>query len=300
MSEMRFDGKVAVITGAGRGLGRGYAELLAARGASIVVNDLGCSSFGSGAAVNVADEVVDGIRQRGGQAVANHASVDTEAGAHSIVQSALVAFGRVDIVINNAGIQHPQPFDELPLDVYRKVMDVHFFGTVMVTQAAWPHLVAQGYGRIVNTVSTTIYGLPYWSAYASAKGALFAFTRTLAQEVPAGIRVNAISPGAGTRMAGESGVDAAVVAHLQTAFPPAAVAPTVAYLAHESCTLNGETLGSGGGATTRWLVGETAPVTPASLTPESVRENLATICDPSGFTAFGNTMEHVNRARAGR
>jgi NAD(P)-dependent dehydrogenase (short-subunit alcohol dehydrogenase family) len=179
MTDIRFDGKVAVITGAGRGIGRAYAALLSERGAAVVVNDLGCSSFGVGAGI-VADEVVEAIRSRGGKAVANYAAVDSEAGAGSIVRAALDAFGRIDILINNAGIQHPKPFPELTLDVYRKVMDVHFLGTVMVTQATWPHLVKQGYGRVINTVSTTIYGLPHWTAYAAAKGALFAFTRTLA------------------------------------------------------------------------------------------------------------------------
>jgi hypothetical protein len=195
--------------------------------------------------------------------------VDSEAGARSIVQAALSSFGRIDIVINNAGIQHPKPFAELTLDVYRRVMDVHFFGTVMVTQAAWPHLAKQGYGRVINTVSTTIYGLPHWSAYAAAKGALFAFTRTLAQEAPPGIRVNAVAPGAGTRMAMESGIDAAIVEHLKKNFPPEAVAPVVAFLAHESCTLNGETFGASGGTAAQWLSARTHPSHPRRSLPKA-------------------------------
>jgi NAD(P)-dependent dehydrogenase (short-subunit alcohol dehydrogenase family) len=196
---IRFDGRVAVITGAGGGLGRAYAIELARRGARVLVNDLGGAINGDGASANPADTVVAQIRAEGGEALASHHSV--EAG-EAIVAAAMSAFGRVDIVINNAGILRDSSFRKMTDADWDKVIAVHLTGAYKVSRAAWPHMQAQGFGRIVNTSSAAgIYGNFGQANYASAKLGLVGLTRTLAVEGAAkGIMVNAVAPVAGSRL----------------------------------------------------------------------------------------------------
>ena len=292
MSELRFDGRVAVVTGAGRGVGRGHALLLASRGARVVVADYGGSLEGDGASKGPADEVVAEIKAAGGQAVASYASVAEEKGAASIVQAAIDAFGKIDIVINNAGISDPNLFEDLPPEHFRRMIDVHYLGTVYVSQAAWGHMRKAGYGRIVNTCSEGAFGsIPMMTAYGGAKGGVYGFTRTLAAEGPAyGIQVNAVAPRANTRLGSEESVQkvfnmpAAAAAGAVQHMRPELVAPAAVFLAHESCTLNGEVFAAGGGQVQRLVMQTTQGVASEALNPEFIADNLAKVMDLTGAT----------------
>lgn len=197
MAEMSYANRVVVVTGAGRGLGREYALAFAARGAAVVVNDLGTTLVGDGAATSApADEVVAEIRKAGGRAAANYGSVGTPEGAQGVIATALKEFGQVDTLVNNAGVLNMKPFAEVTLEGLQRHLAVHVLGSFLMCKAVWPHMVARKYGRIVNTISGGIFGLPGLAEYGPAKGGVFAFTRGLALEaLEHGIRVNAIAPG---------------------------------------------------------------------------------------------------------
>lgn len=288
MSELRFDGRVAVVTGAGRGVGRGHALLLAARGAKVVVADYGASLAGSGASAAPGEAVAREIEAGGGEAVACFASVAEEDGAASIIETALGRFGRLDIVINNAGISDKHYFEDLSVGQFRQMIDVHYLGTLHVTRAAWPHLTAAGYGRIVNTTSEGILGtIDRLTSYGAAKGAVLGLTKTLAAEgLAKGIRVNAVAPRAYTRMAeaGRPALDpeseaGKIYQAVLDRLDPALVAPAAAYLAHESCTLSGEVLIAGGGEVHRMAIAVTKGIFEPNLTVEDVAERVAEITD---------------------
>jgi NAD(P)-dependent dehydrogenase (short-subunit alcohol dehydrogenase family) len=200
-SESEFQGKVAVITGAGNGLGRSHAHEFAKRGAKIVINDLGGSVDGTGEG-DAADAVVKEIEAMGGQAIANKASVSDRSGAQSIVDDALNAFGRIDILVNNAGILRDKSFKKMSLDEWDLVLDVHLNGSAYVTHAAWPHMNAQKYGRIVLTSSGSgIYGNFGQANYGAAKMGMLGMMNVLAIEGGKNnVRVNTLAPGAATRM----------------------------------------------------------------------------------------------------
>ncbi|OBA69224.1 hypothetical protein A5633_25005 [Mycolicibacterium elephantis] len=284
MTELRFDDKVVVITGAGRGIGRCHALLLAARGARVVVADNGAEIDGSASPSRPADAVVAEISQAGGQAVACCASVADEDGAKSIIDAALDAFGRIDAVINNAGVHDPGLFEALSTERIRAMLDVHFFGTLFVSKAAWPHLIRAGHGRIVNTISEAMLGgIPELTSYGSAKGAVWGLTRNLATEgVVHGIGVNAIAPRAYTRMSASQGQQLAelfampddVMAEINASMPPELCAPAAVFLAHESCALNGEVLMTGMGGVSRLAVVRTQGITKSPLTVEDIADNL--------------------------
>jgi NAD(P)-dependent dehydrogenase (short-subunit alcohol dehydrogenase family) len=290
MDELRFDGRSAIVTGAGRGVGRCHALLLASRGAKIVVADLGGALEGGGSSAEPAEQVVKEIEEAGGEAVACHASVAEEAGAASIVQTAIDAFGRLDIVVNNAGIADPDWFEDISPQRFRQMIDVHLLGTAYVTHAAWPHLIEAGYGRVVNTCSEAALGtVPKATAYGAAKGGILSFTRELALEAPRhGIRVNAVAPRAQTRLSApevmaktyDVPVDA-IPPETMDVFKPELVSPAAVFLAHESCELNGEVLISGGGQVMHMAFVVNEGITEENLTPEHVAENLATVLDLS-------------------
>jgi NAD(P)-dependent dehydrogenase (short-subunit alcohol dehydrogenase family) len=268
MTELRFDDRVAIVTGAGGnpGLGRAHAMLLAERGARVVVNDIGS---GSGAASAAA--VVEEITAKGGTAVADAHNVATEDGARAIVQTALDAFGGVDIVVNNAAIAVNAAFDVLRPEDFRRTFEVNLLGPVLVSQAAWPHMKAKGYGRIVNITSGSAAGMAETSAYIASKGGVYALTRALAVDgEPFGIQVNSVSPMAFTQMILQ-GVeeDCPTFQYLQR-MPAELVSPAVAFLAHESCTLTGECLDVGGGAVRRLYWAMTQGIADPALTPEMV------------------------------
>jgi hypothetical protein len=292
MDELRFDGRAAVVTGAGRGVGRAHALLLASRGAKVVVADLGASLEGDGSDAGPANEVVAEIEAAGGEAVACHASVADEAGAASIVQSSIDAFGRIDVVVNNAGIADPDWFEDISADRFRRMIDVHYLGSIFVAQAAWGHMTKAGYGRIVNTCSEAAFGLvPKAAPYGGAKGGVLSLTRALALEGGRlGIRVNAVAPRAQTRLSGpavmaktydvseELFADGALMAQ----FKPELVSPAMAFLAHETCELSGEILISGGGQVMRLALLVSAGITFDDMTPELVAQNLDQLMDMTG------------------
>jgi NAD(P)-dependent dehydrogenase (short-subunit alcohol dehydrogenase family) len=289
MTELRFDDRVAVVTGAGRGIGRSHALLLAAKGARVVVADYGVGIDGSGTTPGPAEDVVNEIKDSGGQAVACYASVADERGAKAVVTTAIDAFGRIDVVINNAGIHDPGRFDKLSVEQFQEMLDVHFFGSVFVSRAAWPHFVKAGYGRIVNTVSEAMLGgIPELTSYGSAKGAVLGLTRNLATEGPVhGIRVNALAPRAYTRMSASHqqalsevlGMPKDVMDEINASMPPDLCAPAAAFLAHESCSLNGEVLLIGMGNVSRIAVVRSHGISKSPLTAEDIAENLDQIVD---------------------
>ncbi len=291
MSELRFDGRVAIVTGAGRGVGRSHAALLAAKGAKVVVADHGGGLDGLGSSAGPAAAVVAEITAAGGTAVACYASVAEEDSAQTIVGTALEAFGQVDIVINNAGIHDPGLFADLSAEQFRRMLDVHYFGTLNVTKAAWPHLVAAGYGRIVNTVSEAMLGgITQLSSYGAAKGAVFGLTRNLATEgLPLGIRANALAPRAFTRLsashsdalATEMSLPKEAMDQINASMPPELCAPAAAFLAHESCPLNGEVLQAGMGGVARIAVVCGKGISSSSVTAEEIAERIGEVMDVS-------------------
>lgn len=296
MTELRFDGLTAIITGAGRGFGRCHALLLASRGANVVVADYGVEADGTGSSPEPAQQVAKEVDAAGGNAVPVFASVADEAGANEIVQTALDTFGRLDVLVNNAGIVDPYHFDELTMVQYRRMVDAHYLGTVQVTMAAWPHLRKAPHGCVVNTASEAIFGnIPKCTSYAGAKGGVFAFTRALAFERPrSGIRVNAIAPRGTTRMS-----DAPMLSRVfdqpeelfhnqfMDSLKPEYVSPGVAYLAHESCSLNGETLVCGGGQVMRLATIETKGVANEAITPEFIAQNINEVLDTTDALVLG-------------
>jgi len=270
MSELRFDNRVAVITGAGRGLGRAYALLLASRGAKVVVNDPGAGMGGEGTDAGPAEQVVQEIREAGGDAVANTDSVATPEGGQAIIQSALDHYGGIDIVIHNAGIVRRAPLGEISYEEFESVLDVHLRGGFHVVRPAFPLMCKSGYGRIVLTGSINgLYGNSNVVNYSVAKAGLIGLSNVAALEgAEHGVKSNIILPGAVTRMA--EGLDT-------SAYPPMdpeLVAPAVAWLAHESCSITGEMLISIAGRIARAFTAETPGVYRPAWSIEEVAEQI--------------------------
>jgi NAD(P)-dependent dehydrogenase (short-subunit alcohol dehydrogenase family) len=244
VAQIDFEGRVAIVTGAGGGLGRSHALLLASRGAKVVVNDLGGTRSGEGGGSEMADQVVSEIQEAGGEAVANYDGVHTWEGGESIVRSAIDAFGKVDIVINNAGILRDTSFAKLDEAALDMVLKVHLYGGFHVARAAWPHLRDNNYGRVINTTSGSgLYGNFGQSNYSAAKLGLVGLTRTLAIEgAKYGITSNVIAPVAASRM-----TEDIMPPQLLERLEPEYVSPLVAYLASEACTDTGRIYSVGGG-----------------------------------------------------
>ena len=231
MSKLDFTGRVAIVTGAGGGLGKQHALALARRGAKVVVNDLGGAVDGAGGSVTAAQAVVDEIRAAGGEAIANGASVTDFAAVEAMVQQAIDAWGRVDILVNNAGILRDKSFAKMELADFRLVVDVHLMGAVNCTKAVWPHMNAQKYGRIVMTTSSSgLYGNFGQSNYGAAKLALVGLMQTLSLEgAKNNIHVNCLAPTAATRM-----TEGLMPAEVLAALKPEAVVPAMLVLAAET------------------------------------------------------------------
>jgi NAD(P)-dependent dehydrogenase (short-subunit alcohol dehydrogenase family) len=279
MPNLMFDERVAIITGAGGGLGRSHALELARRGARIVVNDVGGSVHGDGTSTSAAQLVVDEIEALGGTAVANHDSVATYEGGQSIVRTAIEAFGRVDILVNNAGILRDKAFHKMDAPMIDAVIDVHLKGALFVSQPAFRLMREQGYGRIVNTTSASgLFGNFGQANYGAAKAGIAGLTRVLAIEgARSGIKVNAIAPIADTRMT------AGILGDLTSQVGPESVSPVVAYLAHEDCEPSGNVYSVSGGRVAKIFVAETVGVVLTELTPEAVRDQLAAIEDQHDY-----------------
>lgn len=275
MAELRFDDRVAVITGAGRGLGRSYAELLASLGARVVVNDAGGTLRGDTFETDVAAEVVQAIKDGGGDAVACTESVATPEGGRAIIDTALKTYGRIDILIHNAGIVRYGSLTELSYDDFEAVLDVHLRGAFHVVRAAFPAMSAAGYGRIVLTSSIGgIYGNRAVANYAVSKMGVIGLSNVIALEGAASnVKSNVIVPSALTRMA--EGLDTSAYPDMK----PELVAPTVGYLAHESCALTGEIMVAIAGRVGRVYITETAGVYQPAWTVDEVAARLDEISD---------------------
>ena len=274
---LSLDGRVAIITGAGGGLGRSHALSLAARGAKILVNDFGGAVDGSGASASAAQRVVDEINDLGGVAAPNHDSVASAEGGQAIVQAALDAFGRVDVLINNAGILRDKAFHKMDATMIDAVIDVHLKGALYVSQPVFALMRAQGYGRIVNTSSASgLFGNFGQANYGAAKAGLLGLTRVLALEGAVhNVKVNAIAPIASTRMT------EGILGELSSEVSPGSVSPMVTYLASEECAVSGNVYSVAGGRIARIFVAESNGVVLDTNTPESIRDHLALIDGPA-------------------
>jgi len=298
MSDIRFDGRVAIITGAGGGLGKTYALELGRRGASVVVNDLGGASDGTGAGSSMADAVVKEINESGGQAVANYDSVATPEGGEAIVQTAIDQFGKVDVVINNAGILRDKTFVKLPPEDLGIVLDVHLKGAFYVSQPAFRNMKEHGYGRLLFTASGAgIFGNFGQTNYGAAKMGLVGLSNVLAQEgAKYNIKSNVIAPIAKTRLTEQ------LLGAMADKLEPDCVTPLSVYLVSESCELTHEIFDVGGGRYARVFIGLTPGWTKGPGEPASVEEiaaNIEAIRDPSEYTipdSIAGEMQAVMKA----
>jgi NAD(P)-dependent dehydrogenase (short-subunit alcohol dehydrogenase family) len=294
MKQLRFDGRVAIVTGAGRGIGREEALLLARRGARVVVNDWGRATDGSPLREDPARAVVEEIAAAGGEAVADGSDVGTLEGCAAVVDRGLERWGRLDIVVNNAGAfgraDSPGALSEELIDM---TLRTHLVSTMRVCRQVWPIFVAQRYGRIVNTSSAEVLGVPNSWDYPAAKGGVLAYTRSLAVTGTAdGIRANAIMPMAFTRALHDY-PDKAVRAWMEANFTPRQVAPATAFLAHEGVPCNGECFAVGAGRMARIaIVGSPGYQRPdGELTAEDVAEHWTEITDLSDWRLLATSRD---------
>jgi NAD(P)-dependent dehydrogenase (short-subunit alcohol dehydrogenase family) len=289
MADLGYDGKVAIITGAGGGLGRSHALELARRGARIVVNDLGGSVSGEGGDEGPAQSVVKEIEALGSEAIANGDSVATPEGGEAIVQAAMDAFGRVDIVINNAGILRDKTFHNMTPDLLNPVLDVHLRGAFYVTIPAWKVMRDQNYGRIVMTASNAgVLGNFGQSNYGAAKMGLVGLANVLAIEgAKRNIKVNTICPVAKTRMTED------LLGPLGDKLQPELITPVVAWLVHEDCPVTGEIYSIAGGQVSRFFVGRTPGFYKSDLSVEDVRDNFDQIRNEDGYAVCDSINDEL-------
>jgi len=292
VTDIRYDGRVAIITGAGGGLGKTYALLLGKRGAKVVVNDLGGKPDGTGASTSMADTTVSEIKAAGGEAVANYDSVSTPDGGKKITQCALDHFGRVDIVINNAGVLRDKTFLKLTPEELEIVLDVHLKGAFYVTQPAFASMKENNYGRILMTASAAgVFGNFGQTNYGAAKMGLVGLAHVLAIEgAKNNIKCNVIAPIAKTRMTEQ------LLGPLADQVLPEHVTPLVAYLVSEKCELTHEVFSVGGGRFARIFVG-LAPGWYAGkgkvASPEDIRDHIDQIRNPEGYIIPANIGEEM-------
>ncbi|MCH2171534.1 SDR family oxidoreductase [Myxococcota bacterium] len=300
MSEVRFDGRVAIVTGAGGGLGKTYALMLASRGAAVVVNDLGGNADGTGGGSSMADQVVEEILQAGGKAVANYDSVATPEGGENITKTAIENFGKVDIVVNNAGILRDKTFVKLEPENLNAVLDVHLKGAFFVTQPAFRSMKENNYGRIVVAASGAgVFGNFGQTNYGAAKMGLVGLSNVLAVEgAKYGIKSNVITPVALTRLTQD------LMGNIDVDLSPEYVTPLVAYLCSEACESTHEIFDVGAGHYARIFIGLSSGWTAAKGGPptiEELRDNFETVRNPSDYTIpdsiAGETMSMIQAAK---
>jgi NAD(P)-dependent dehydrogenase (short-subunit alcohol dehydrogenase family) len=285
---IRFDERVAIVTGAGKGLGRAYATYLAARGARVLVNNRRRSQ----SEPSSADEVVQAIRQAGGQAIANYDSVEDPAAGERIVQQALDAWGQVDVLINNAGVDQRSTFHKVSVEQFRQIFDINFYGSLYVTHAAYARMRTAGYGRIVVSTSVAgLYGLHGLTAYSASKAALIGFMRTLAMEGKShNVLTNAIAPYAATPMTARQGN---MPEEFMTTMRPEFVAPAVALMVSEQTSLNGQVIIAGKGVFRRAANVEGRGLRyaePTAATAEALARDVEQLLDMEGATEFTDAM----------
>ena len=293
--QILFDDKVAIITGAGSGLGRSYALFLSSRGAKIVVNDLGVPENGTGRSEPSAQMVVEEIKSRGGEAVANFDSVANIEGAQKIVKDALKHFGTLDILINNAGILRDKSFLKMPLEDFELVLRVHLMGSVYVTRAALPVMKEKGYGRIVMTTSVAgLFGNFGQTNYSAAKMGIVGFMNSLKLEAEKyNILINTVAPLAATELAKQTGVFPEKILPLLS---PELVTPLVAYLCSEACHTSGDIISAGGGyyAKAQMVEGPGIRINPGEeITPERIAQSYDNINNMKGAISFRNTEDEL-------
>ncbi len=296
MSEIRFDGRVAVVTGAGGGLGREYALLLASRGCKVVVNDLGGAIDGTGSGTTAAEQVVKEIRDAGGEAVPNFDSVADWEGAQNIIKTAIDNYGKIDILINNAGILRDKSFLKMELEDYEKVIAVHLNGTFYCSKAAWPYMRENNYGRIVSAASAAgVYGNFGQANYGAAKMGIIGLMHVLKQEgAKYNILCNVIVPIAGTRMTAT-----VLPPNLVEILKPEYVAPMVVWACSDRCNFSGYTFVAGAGyfSRTAFMEGPGVFLDPAKgITLEMIDENIDKIVSLEGARTFENATEQTGNA----
>jgi NAD(P)-dependent dehydrogenase (short-subunit alcohol dehydrogenase family) len=289
----RLEGRVAVVTGAGAGLGRSHALALAAEGAKVVVNDLGGAIDGSGGSVSAADQVVEEIVAAGGEALADYSSVADAEGAAAIVDAAVSTWGRVDVLVNNAGILRDRTMPNLTREDIDSVLDVHLRGSFYVSQAAYRHMKEARFGRIVHTSSGAgFFGAPGQINYSAAKGGIAGLSRALAVEgARYGITSNCLAPLARTRLSGD------VFGPLNDLLLPEHVSPLVVFLCSPSTTVTGEVFSAGGGRFARiftaYTPGVLLDVSRGPVSVEDVEANLEQIMDVQRYTIPAHSGEEV-------
>lgn len=298
--ELRFDGRVAIVTGAGRGMGRVYALLLASKGARVVVNDLGGTTFGDGASRQPAERTAADIVAQGGEAIATFGDVGSPTDAATLVEDTLARFGRLDILINNAGILRFRAFADLTWAEFERVRRVHLDGAFLVTQAAWPYMARDGYGRVVMVSSSAMLGQTHAAHYNAAKAGLFGLMKSLSLEGRRlGIAVNAIWPYAETPMYLNTGAEGEQVPDEVVDPPdfsavdlsPELVAPLVAWLSHEACPATGELFHVGMGHVSRVFMAQGPGFADPHLSLDSTAAHWMEICRDAPHSVLSSSLQ---------